>query len=128
VNQQRPVNLDLGSIKFPPMAIASILHRMSGIVLFLCLPIMLCFLQQSLASEASFLHLKNLIMTCAWYKLLIWAFSAAWLYHLLAGVRHLLMDMGMGETVGAARRSAWTVIALSILGVLMMGACLWSAA
>ncbi|MDX2345663.1 MAG: succinate dehydrogenase, cytochrome b556 subunit [Legionella sp.] len=128
MNQQRPINLDLGSIKFPPMAIASILHRISGVVLFICLPIMLYFLQQSLASEISFLHLKNLIMTCVLYKFLIWAFSAAWLYHLLAGIRHLLMDMGIGETVDAARRSALIVIGLSILGVLMMGACLWSAA
>jgi succinate dehydrogenase / fumarate reductase, cytochrome b subunit len=128
VNQQRPVNLDLGSIKFPPMAIASILHRISGVVLFLCLPIMLFFLQQSLASEASFAHLKSLMITCAWYKLIIWAFTAAWLYHLLAGARHVLMDMGIGEAVDAARRSALLVIGLSILGSLMMGACLWSAA
>ena len=128
MNQQRPVNLDLGSIKFPPMAIASILHRMSGMILFLCLPIMLYFLQQSLASEASFLHLKNLIMTCAWHKCVIWAFSAAWLYHLLAGIRHLLMDIGVGETLDAARRSALIVIGLSVFGSLIMGACLWSAA
>ncbi len=128
MNQQRPVNLDLGSIKFPPMAIASILHRISGIVLFLLLPIMLYFLKQSLVSPVSFEHLQSLLVTCAWYKLVIWAFGAAWLYHLLAGLRHLLMDMGVGETLDGARRSAWAVIGLSILGVMMMGVCLWSAA
>jgi succinate dehydrogenase / fumarate reductase, cytochrome b subunit len=128
VNQQRPVNLDLGSIKFPPMAIASILHRISGLVLFLFLPIMLYFLRESLVSPESFEHLKTLIMTSVWHKLIIWAFSSAWLYHLLAGIRHLLMDMGIGETVDAGRRSALIVIGLSILGIMMMGACLWSAA
>ncbi len=127
MNQQRPVNLDLGSIKFPPMAIASILHRISGLVLFLLLPIMLYFLRQSLASPESFEHLQILIKTCAWHKLLIWGFSSAWLYHLLAGIRHLLMDTGMGETVHAARRSALIVIGLSILGIMIMGACLWAA-
>ncbi|MDF1646458.1 MAG: succinate dehydrogenase, cytochrome b556 subunit [Legionellaceae bacterium] len=126
MNQQRPVNLDLGSIKFPPMAIASILHRISGLALFLLLPMMLYFLKQSLASPESFEHLKMLVTTCAWYKLAIWAFSSAWLYHLLAGIRHLLMDMGIGETVDAAHRSALIVIGLAILGVLVMGACLWS--
>lgn len=127
MNQQRPVNLDLGSIKFPPMAIASILHRISGIVLFLLLPVMLYFLRQSLVSPESFAHLKTLTMTCAWYKLLLWAFCSAWLYHLLAGIRHLLMDMGFGETAAAGRRSAWILMGLSILGIMMMGACIWSA-
>ena len=127
MNQKRPVNLDLGSITFPPMAIASILHRISGVVLFLFLPVMLYFLKQSLASPVSFEHLKNLIMTCVWYKLVIWGFSSAWFYHLLAGTRHLMMDIGIGETVDAARRSAWGVIGVSALGIMMMGACLWSA-
>ena len=127
VNQQRPVNLDLGSIKFPPMAIASILHRISGVVLFLLLPVMLYFLKLSLASEASFTHLKVLLETSPFYKLLVWAFISAWLYHLLAGIRHLLMDMGIGETVSFARRSAFLVVGISVLGILMMGACLWLA-
>lgn len=128
MNQQRPVNLDLGSIKFPPMAIASILHRISGIVLFLLLPVMLYFLRQSLASSESFEHLQMLIISCAWHKFLFWAFSSAWLYHLLAGIRHLLMDIGFGETAAVGRRSAWMLMALSVLGVIMMGACIWSAA
>ncbi|MDF1677852.1 MAG: succinate dehydrogenase, cytochrome b556 subunit [Legionellaceae bacterium] len=126
MNQQRPVNLDLGSIKFPPMAIASILHRISGLTLFLLLPVMLYLLRESLVSPESFEHTKTLMMTCAWYKLLMWAFSSAWLYHLLAGLRHLLMDMGIGETTDAGRRSALIVIVVSILGIMMMGACLWS--
>ena len=127
MNQKRPVNLDLGSIKFPPMAIASILHRISGLVLFLFLPIMLCFLKQSLVSEVSYQHLNQQIANCVLYKFVIWGFSTALLYHVLAGARHLLMDTGMGETLDAARRSAWIVIGLSILGAMTMGACLWSA-
>ena len=126
MNHQRPVNLDLGSIKFPIMAIASILHRISGIVLFLGLPVMLYFLQQSLGSDASFIQMKRLFAIGAWHKLMLWAFGAAWWYHLLAGMRHLLMDMGIGETVHVARQSAWLVIGLSVIGVLMMGAGLWS--
>ncbi|MCH9756401.1 MAG: succinate dehydrogenase, cytochrome b556 subunit [Gammaproteobacteria bacterium] len=128
MNQQRPVNLDLGSLKYPPMAIASILHRVSGLVLFLLLPVMLYFLRESLVSLASFEHLKMLIMTCALHKLVIWAFSSAWIYHLLAGVRHLLMDTGIGETAEAGRKSALIVIGLSVLASMAMGVCLWSAA
>jgi len=126
VNHQRPINLDFGSLKFPPMAIASILHRISGLVLFLLLPIMLYFLKLSLASSASFESLQILITECVWCKLVIFAFTSAWIYHLLAGIRHLFMDMGLGETLVAAQRSALVVIGLSAVGSLFFGACLWS--
>jgi len=116
----------LGSLKFPPMAIASILHRISGLALFILLPAMLYFLKLSLASAASFEHLHMLITTCVWYKLVILAFTSAFMYHLLAGIRHLLMDMGIGETLVAARRSSLVVIGLSVIGAILFGACLWS--
>ncbi len=126
MNHQRPINLDLGSLKFPPMAIASILHRISGIGLFLLLPLMLYFLKLSLASAASFDQLHGLIMTCLWYKLAILVFTSAFMYHLLAGIRHLFMDMGFGETLVAARRSSLVVIGLSVIGTIFLGVCLWS--
>ena len=126
MNHQRPINLELGSLKFPPMAIVSILHRISGIGLFLLLPLMLYFLKLSLASAASFEHLQMLITTCVWYKLVILAFTSAFMYHLLAGIRHLLMDMGFGETLVAARRSSFVVIGLSVIGSIIFGAYLWS--
>lgn len=126
MNHQRPINLDLGSLKFPPMAIASILHRISGVALFLLLPWMLYFLKLSLASAASFEHLHMLIVTCVWYKLVILTFTSAFMYHLLAGIRHLLMDMGFGETLVAARRSSYIVIGLSVIGSILFGAYLWA--
>ena len=127
VNQQRPVNLNLGSMKYPPMAIASILHRISGLVLFLLLPVMLYFLHVSLASSLSFDKLQVMFASHAWCKLVLWAFSSAWLYHLLAGIRHLLMDTGRGETLQAARLSALLVIGVSSVGIAILGVCLWSA-
>ena len=125
MNQQRPVNLDLGSMKYPPMAIASILHRISGLVLFLLLPVMLCFLNQSLKSEASFAELQTLFATCALCKLVLWAFMTAWFYHLIAGVRHVLMDAGFGEHLAAGRRSALLVIGCAVLGAVILGVYLW---
>lgn len=126
MKQQRPVHLDLATIKFPPMAIASILHRISGVLLFLLLPIMLYFLNQSLHAEASFEHFTHQTMGCGLCKLTIWLFLAAWVYHLLAGIRHLVMDMGFGETVDISRLSAWIVIGASVLVTLVIGVGLWS--
>jgi succinate dehydrogenase / fumarate reductase cytochrome b subunit len=108
------------------MAIASILHRISGIGLFLLLPLMLYFLNLSLASAASFEHFQMLLATCVWYKLAILVFTSALIYHVLAGIRHVLMDMGLGESLVAARRSAFVVIGLAVMGTLLFGASLWS--
>lgn len=126
MKHQRPINLDLASLKYPPMAIVSILHRISGISLFLLLPLMLYFLKLSLTSAASFEQLHTLVMTCVGYKLVILAFVSAFMYHFLAGIRHVLMDMGLGETLIAARRSAYIVIGLSVIGTIIFGAYLWS--
>lgn len=124
MNQKRPVNLDLATMKFPAMAIASILHRISGLVLFLLLPFMLYFLSMSLNSAETFSELHNLLAS-PFNKLLLWAFSAALVYHLLAGIRHLLMDLGWGEDVSAGRRSAIFVIVLAVILTIFLGIWIW---
>lgn len=124
MNHQRPVNLALGSLKYPPMAIASILHRVSGMVLFLFLPVMMYFLSQSLASETSFLALQVSFGYCC-HKLFLLAFLAALVYHVMAGLRHMIMDLGIGEHLHAARISAIVVIAASFLIIIVLGVWLW---
>ena len=104
------------------MAIASILHRISGVVLFLLLPMMLYFLNLSLHSAASFEQLQ-ITLASVYCKLLLWVFSAALVYHILAGIRHVLMDAGLGEALGTARRSAMAVIILAV--VLSIGLGMW---
>ncbi len=121
---KRPVNLDLLNMKYPPMAIASILHRISGIVLFLLLPFMLYFLRLSLSSEASFTYLQNLLHAVS-YKLLILCFWAAFIYHLLAGMRHMLMDLGFLEHLKSGRKSAITVIILAFIFTFGLGLWIW---
>ena len=125
MNKKRPVNLDLASLKFPSMAIASIFHRISGIVLFLLLPFIMYFLSQSLQSEQTFAQLTN-DLTHPFYKLILWAFSTALIYHILAGIRHILMDMGFGESLCAARRTAFLVIALAVIATIFLGMWIWS--
>ncbi|KTD14613.1 succinate dehydrogenase, cytochrome b556 subunit [Legionella gratiana] len=124
MNKKRPINLDLASLKYPPMAIASILHRLSGVVLFLLLPIMLFILGQSIQSEETFIHVKNLLSHPS-YKILVWVFGAAMIYHLLAGIRHLLMDMGFGEHLNAGRNSAVLVIVLAAILTIFLGIWIW---
>lgn len=124
MNKKRPVNLDLGSLKFPPMAIASILHRISGIILFLLLPVMLFILHQTLQSEDTFTQMKTMLNS-PYFKFILWAFSSAMVYHILAGIRHILMDSGFGEHLCAGRRTAILVIVLAVISTIFLGIWIW---
>lgn len=124
VNKKRPVNLDLSRLKFPPMAIASILHRISGMAIFLLLPVMLCFLGQSLHSEEAFFQVKTMLGS-PYLKGMVWVFSAALIYHVLAGIRHMIMDLGFGESLEVGKRSAIFVIVFSAILAIFLGIWIW---
>lgn len=124
VTDKRPINLDLKSLRFPPMAIVSILHRISGVVLFLFLPFMLCYLGTSLQSSEAFDVVKA-DLSHPLGKILMFVFLAAWIYHVIAGIRHMLMDLGVGESLAAGRWSAVLVLSVAVLSILSLGAWLW---
>ena len=124
MNDKRPVNLDLSTIKFPVTAIASITHRVTGVAIFLALPILLWMLDRSLASPESFADLKEL-MTSPLVKLVVWAILAVLLYHLVAGIRHLVMDAGVGESLEGGRRGAKLVFSISVVLILLVGGWIW---
>lgn len=122
---KRPVNLDLKTMHFPIPAIVSILHRISGVVLFIFIPILLYILQASLKSPDSFTQLQ----TCLTYpisKLFVLGLLAAFVYHFFAGMRHIIMDMGFGEDLSTMRASAKAVLILAILTTIMLaGVWIW---
>lgn len=124
VNKQRPVNLNLFTIKFPIPAIVSILHRLSGVLVFLLIPLFLWMLHTSLASVEQFDALQDFFANPL-IRLVIWAGLSALLFHLVAGIRHLLMDTGLGESLKAGEISAWLVIGISAFLIICAGIWLW---
>lgn len=124
MNKQRPVNLDLFTFKFPLTAIISILHRISGVLLFLLIPLLLWMLNASLGDPVRFAELQ-ILLSSPLSKLVLLSFLAALFYHLLAGIRHIIMDAGWGEDLEKARRSARWLIALTAIFVLLAGIWLW---
>ncbi|MFH6566939.1 MULTISPECIES: succinate dehydrogenase, cytochrome b556 subunit [Pseudomonas] len=124
MNKKRPVNLDLGSMKYPVTALTSILHRLSGILLFLCLFVMLYALGKSLSSEEGFNEIKGMLLSPLG-KLIAWVLYSALIYHLVAGVRHLIMDMGVGETLQGGKRGSVIVIIVSTLLIAACAIWLW---
>ena len=124
MNKKRPVNLDLGSMKYPVTALTSILNRLSGILLFLCLFVMLYALGKSLSSEEGFNEIKGMLLSPLG-KLIAWVLYSALIYHLVAGVRHLIMDMGVGETLQGGKRGSVIVIIVSTLLIAACAIWLW---
>lgn len=119
-SEQRPVNLNLLAVRFPIPAIVSILHRISGVILFLSIPGVLWLLNQSLLSYQSFSQL-SLILSQPVVKLLVWGVLSAFVYHLLAGIRHLLLDVGVGEILRAGKFTAALTLILSMTFIVWLG-------
>jgi succinate dehydrogenase / fumarate reductase cytochrome b subunit len=124
MDKNRPKYLDLIRIKLPVPALVSILHRISGLGLFLLLPLLLWLLQSSLASPDSYVHYRAAIAHPL-MKLILIGLVWAFLHHLLAGLRFLLLDIHVGTELGAARNSSWAVLAMSILLTLVLGVLIW---
>ncbi|QRX82332.1 succinate dehydrogenase, cytochrome b556 subunit [Glaciimonas sp. PAMC28666] len=115
---QRPQfrNIHISQImgyRLPLAGFISILHRISGLLMFLLLPFILFLLDTSLVSEGSFEYFKGI--TSNWFvKLIILALSWAYLHHFCAGIRHLVMDNHIGLDKDSARKSAVGVFAISL--------------
>lgn len=122
--KKRPVFLDLTKMRFPPTAIVSILHRISGVLLFLLLPFALYLLDHSLSSAAHFAALQQLLSQPIW-AFVLWVLISAAAFHFFAGIRHLLMDCGWGEHLCTARMSAYLIIALTVVVMICVGVWLW---
>jgi succinate dehydrogenase / fumarate reductase cytochrome b subunit len=104
---------DIVRYRFPLAAILSILHRISGALMFVLLPFVLLLLDKSLMSEISFEYFKGI--ASHWFvKLVILALVWAYLHHACAGIRYLLMDVHIGLDKDRARKSSVIVFAVSL--------------
>jgi len=124
VKDNRPVNLDIGTIRLPITAYASISHRVSGVALVVFSFAFLWALDASLAGRDSFEELAVLLAGPV-PRLIAWVIGVALLYHSLAGVRHLIMDFGAGESLEGGVLGARIVFLATLVGAAALGVALW---
>jgi len=122
--RNRPKNLNLFTIRLPINAVVSILHRMSGMVLFLLIPALIWALQTSLSSESSFDRLGAMFRHWT-LKLLLIGFSWPFFHHLYAGLRHLGQDVHWMTTLNKARFSSRIVLVLGACSMLGFAYYIW---
>jgi succinate dehydrogenase / fumarate reductase cytochrome b subunit len=120
--RRRAVNLNFFTLYFPITAWVSILHRLSGCFVFLCVPCLLWLFQYSTTSKAHFLELKVFFLEPL-VRFTLWLLFSALLYHFIAGMRHLLFDMAILESKLAGSLSA--KITLCLVSISMMGIGVW---
>ncbi len=123
-NAVRPVNLNLMTMRFPLTAIVSILHRISGFLIFLFIPFVLWIFSRSLNSPESFFNVQS-DFQMSWVKVLLWLFLSGFTYHLIAGIRHLIMVAGIGESLKGGRWGARITLCLAIGMAIIFGVWLW---
>ena len=122
--QKRPINVgirDLLVFRFPITAISSISHRIAGIALFLGLFVMLFALQKSLESEEGFNFIRAQIASPSGL-FIFFVVIAPFVFHFVAGIKHLVMDLGFGESyqVGALAAKLVFLISAILIGLIMI--------
>ena len=118
-NDNRPVNINLMKIKLPIAALVSITHRFAGMyIFFVTLPLSIYLFNLSILSESSFTNLVYILSTNILISTFVSFSYLVLFYHILTGVRHLIMDMHIGESLSASRASSILVITIWFLTVI----------
>ena len=126
VKSNRPVNLSMGQVLEvnlkSPVAIASILHRLSGVIVFLLVPVLLWLLDKSLSSPEGFAQVQE-VFSGFIVRFIVWVFVAGLLFHFIMGIKHLFADIGVAEGLESGRMAA--TIALILAAISVVASFVW---
>jgi len=122
--KSRPVFLEIPNIRLPIPGIVSILHRISGVILFVMLPVLLYLLSGTLSRESAF-ETYRAIVSNPLVKLILIGVLWAYLHHFLAGIRFLFLDAHKGLELNTARNTAKLVFTAALVLTVVLGALLW---
>ena len=119
---KRPKYLNLFKIRQPVMAVVSIFHRVSGVFLFLAIPVLIYWLALSVRSTEDYVA-ASAFFASPWTRLIGLVLAWALAHHFFTGIRYLFMDISIGEDLPAARISAWLVFGVvAVVMVIVIGA------
>lgn len=125
MSKNRPVNLDLRTIKQPLPAIVSISHRITGVMLFVGLIFMFILFDMSLSGAEGFASAETIMQEYFLAKFIAWGLLVSLSFHLFAGLKHLVQDFGYGEELTSADVAAKVVIAATVVTAFLAGYWVW---
>jgi len=106
---KRPIYLNLFKIRLPLTGMVSLAHRATGVLLFLCIPFAVYFLDLSVSSQDGYQHVRQTLnqpFMLVVQIILLWSFA----HHFFAGIRFLLIDADIGVEKAQSRIGAWLVV------------------
>ena len=118
---ERPVNLDLTKFSFPFAALASITHRITGVIMFVALAFLLAWLDEATASPAGFAAVADSGLV----RLTLWLILCAISYHFFAGIKHLLLDFHIADTTEAGESASKIAVGSAAFVALLLGFWIW---
>jgi len=124
VRKERPKNLDLTTVKMPVTATASILHRVSGIIVFIALAIFLILLNCSLSSAEDFQRVQGYFDLFI-VEFVFWGSLTGLAYHAVFGIRHMIQDLGYWEEMDSSSLSAKVGFVITAALSVLAGVLVW---
>lgn len=122
-NNKRPVFLTLYQIRLPVTAVLSILHRAFGVIMVIAIPFLIYQLDKSVTSEQAYAEVV-VYFSSLWVRFFTGVLAWFFIYHLLAGIRFLILDLDVGTDRVMARNTAWLVYGLALLAAIVLTAVL----
>ena len=126
MNKTRPKNLNLFSIRFPITAIASILHRVCALIVWVGFGFLLAAASIALQSEAGFNSVVEALNTNFLVQFIAWGLATATGYYVAGTLKHLIQDMGFFEDFEGGKLISWSAISLGVIFSIFAGVVVWA--
>lgn len=125
MNDTRPVNLDLATVKFPITAIASITHRVCAVISWVGIAALLMVLCSALNSADDYSRTIGLLSSNFLVKFCVWGFLSAFAYYCFATAKHIVQDFGFFEDLAGGVMISWLSLGLGGIFTLLAGVLVW---
>lgn len=126
MNKARPTNLNLLSITFPITAIASIMHRVCAVIVWVGFGFLLAAAGIALESEQGFSAVAEALETNFLVQFVAWGLATATGYYVMGTLKHLIQDMGFFEDFEGGKLISWTALSLGVILGVVAGVVIWA--
>ena len=125
MKDSRPINLDLTTVSFPITAIASILHRICAVIVWIGMAFYLVTLSHLLGSKEEFDSFHELMQASFPVQFITWGLLSAFSYYCMGSLKHIIQDLGYFEDFDGGKAISWAAIVLGVLLSIFVGVVIW---
>jgi succinate dehydrogenase / fumarate reductase cytochrome b subunit len=125
MKDKRPKNMDMTTMKLPIMGVASILHRVSAVIIWISLVYFLPILYISLESAQGFAKIETMLIESFTAKFFTWGFMTAAGYYIFGGLKHMIQELGYFESLQDGKLISQIAIGLGVVLSVVFGIWIW---